>query len=154
MRRLLLIALCVLLLDQATKLLVRLVLAEDLPIEVTGFFNLVLLYNRGVSFSLLWFDGPAGPYLLSLLALAVIGGLLWWVRRDPRPLHIVTGGLISGGAMGNILDRLYLGSVVDFLDFHGFGWHWPAFNVADSGIVVGALLLLGDGLFRRPPGGK
>ena len=154
MRRLLLIALLVLVLDQGSKLFVRLVMAEDLPIEVTGFFNLVLVYNQGVSFSLLWFDGPAGPYLLALLALAIVGALLWWVRRDPRPFNAVTAGLIVGGAVGNVIDRLYLGAVVDFLDFHAFGWHWPAFNVADSGIVVGALALVADGLFRRRPDGK
>lgn len=154
MRRLLLIALLVLLLDQASKLFVRLVMGPDLPMEVTGFFNLVLVYNQGVSFSLLWFDGPAGPYLLALLSLAIVGALLWWVRRDPRPFNAVTAGLIVGGAIGNVIDRLYLGAVVDFLDFHAFGWHWPAFNVADSGIVVGALALVADGLFRRRPDGK
>ena len=154
MRRLLLVALVVLVLDQATKLFMRLVLGDELPMVVTGFFNLVLVYNQGVSFSLLWFEGAAGPYILAALALAIVGALIWWVRREPRPFNAVTVGLIVGGAIGNVIDRLYLGAVVDFLDFHAFGWHWPAFNVADSGIVVGALLLVADGLFRRRPDGK
>ena len=154
LRRLLLVALVVLALDQATKLFMRLVLGDELPIEVTGFFNLVLAYNRGVSFSLLWIEGPGGQYLLAALALAIVAALVWWVRREPRLFNAVTAGMIVGGALGNILDRLYLGAVVDFLDFHAFGWHWPAFNVADSGIVIGALLLIADGLFRRRPDAK
>ncbi len=152
--RLVLVALLVLALDQATKLLVRLVFAEDLPLQVTGFFNLVLAYNKGVSFSLLTMDGPAGPYILAGLALAIIGALVWWVRRNPRPFYALLAGLIVGGAVGNMLDRLYLGAVVDFLDFHAFGWHWPAFNVADSAVVIGALCLIGDGLFPRRPESK
>ena len=152
--RLVLVALLVLALDQATKLLVRLVFAADLPVEVTGFFNLVLAYNKGVSFSLLTMDGPAGPYILAGLALAIIGALIWWVRRNPRPFYALLAGLIVGGAVGNMLDRLYLGAVVDFLDFHAFGWHWPAFNVADSAVVIGALCLIGDGLFARRPESK
>jgi signal peptidase II len=154
LRRLVLVALLVLALDQATKLLVRLVFAEELPVRVTGFFNLVLAYNRGVSFSLLTLDGPAGPYLLAGLALLIVGALVWWVRRNPRPFYALLAGLIVGGALGNMLDRLYLGAVVDFLDFHAFGWHWPAFNVADSAVVIGALCLIGDGLFQRRPESK
>lgn len=154
MRRLLLVALLVILADQATKLLVRLVFAEDLPVAVTGFFNLVLAYNKGVSFSLLTLEGAAGPYILAGLALLIIAALIWWVRRNPRPFYALLAGLIVGGAIGNMIDRLYLGAVVDFLDFHAFGWHWPAFNVADSAVVVGALCLIGDGLFQRRPEGK
>jgi signal peptidase II len=144
----------VLALDQATKLFVRLVLADDLPLEVTGFFNLVLAYNRGVSFSLFTNDSSLGPYLFAALSLAIAGGLIWWALRQGRLLYAVLAGAIAGGALGNIVDRLYLGAVVDFLDFHAFGWHWPAFNVADSAIVLGVLVLLADGLFGAPAGGK
>jgi signal peptidase II len=144
----------VLALDQATKLFVRLVLADDLPLEVTGFFNLVLAYNRGVSFSLFTNDSSLGPYLFAALSLAIAGGLIWWALRQGRLLFAVLAGAIAGGALGNIVDRLYLGAVVDFLDFHAFGWHWPAFNVADSAIVLGVLVLLADGLFGAPTGGK
>ena len=153
-RRLLLVALLLLAADQATKLYVRLVLADDLPIQVTGFFNLVLAYNRGVSFSMLWLEGPAGPYILAGLALLIVAALIWWARRESRRFVALCAGLIVGGAIGNVLDRLYLGQVVDFLDFHAFGWHWPAFNLADSGVVIGALLLVADGLFGRGSGVK
>lgn len=148
-RRLVLVALLVLLLDQASKLLIRLVFAQDLPVEVTGFFNLVLVYNRGISFSLFTSNHAVGPYVFAALSLVVVGLLVWWVRRDPRPLHVVAAGMIAGGAVGNVVDRLYLGGVVDFLDFHLSGWHWPAFNLADSGIVLGAGALVLDGLFGR-----
>lgn len=154
LRRLALIAGVVFLLDQATKLLVRLVVEPVPPIEVTGFFNLVLAYNRGVSFSLFTTDHGVGPYLFAALSLVIVALLVWWVRRDPRPLHAVAAGMIVGGALGNVLDRLYLGAVVDFLDFHLGGYHWPAFNVADSGVVLGAAALLLDGLFGRPRKGK
>lgn len=151
---LLLTGIGVLLLDQATKLLVRLVFAEDLPVEVTGFFNLVLAYNRGVSFSLFTNDSAAGPYIFAALSLAIAGALVWWAVKQKRVLLAVLAGAIAGGAVGNIIDRIYLGAVVDFLDVHAFGWHWPAFNVADSAIVVSVLVLLADGLFGAPAGGK
>jgi signal peptidase II len=154
LRRLLAALVLVLVLDQATKLLVRLVLAPDLPLEVTGFFNLVLAYNRGVSFSLFTNDSTLGPYLFAALSLAIGTGLVWWALRQGRALFALLAGAIAGGALGNVIDRLYLGAVVDFLDFHAFGWHWPAFNVADSAIVIGVLVLLADGLFRAPAGGK
>ena len=154
LRRLLAALLVVLVLDQATKLFMRLMLADDLPIEVTGFFNLVLAYNRGVSFSLFSNDSAVGPYLFAALSLAIAAGLIWWALRQGRGLFALLAGAIAGGALGNVIDRLYLGAVVDFLDFHAFGWHWPAFNVADSAIVVGVLVLLADGLFGAPAGGK
>jgi signal peptidase II len=153
-RPLLLTGLGILVLDQATKLLMRLVLADQLPIEVTGFFNLVLAYNRGVSFSLFTNDSAAGPYIFAALSLGIAGALVWWALRQKRMLLAVLAGAIAGGALGNIIDRIYLGAVVDFLDVHAFGWHWPAFNVADSAIVISVLVLLGDGLFGAPAGGK
>lgn len=147
LRRLVLIALLVLALDQASKLTVRLVLGPELPIEVTGFFNLVTAYNKGVSFSLLTIDEAHGPYVFTALSLLIVGWLVWWLRRNPRPFYALLAGLIVGGALGNVLDRLYLGAVFDFLDFHLGGWHWPAFNLADCGVVLGALGLILDGLF-------
>jgi signal peptidase II len=153
-RPLLLTGLGVLLLDQATKLLIRLVLADQLPVEVTGFFNLVLAYNRGVSFSLFTNDSAVGPYIFAALSLGIAGALVWWAVRQKRVLLAVLAGAIAGGALGNIVDRIYLGAVVDFLDVHAFGWHWPAFNVADSAIVISVLVLLADGLFGAPAGGK
>ncbi|MHB0665551.1 signal peptidase II, partial [Roseomonas mucosa] len=130
-------------LDQATKWWV-LAHLMDPPrvIPVTPFFNLVLAWNRGVSFGLLSADHPATPWLLSSLALAVIAGLVVWTTRDRRPGMAASIGFIVGGALGNVVDRLRHGAVTDFLDFHVAGYHWPAFNLADSAIFVGVALLL------------
>ena len=134
-------------LDQATKWWV-LAHLMDPPrvIPVTPFFNLVLAWNRGVSFGLLSADHPATPWLLSSLALAVIAGLVVWTTRDRRPGMAASIGFIVGGALGNVVDRLRHGAVTDFLDFHVAGYHWPAFNLAASAIFGGvARLLLGRG---------
>jgi signal peptidase II len=120
-------------------------------IEVTPFFNLVLVYNRGVSFGLLSNDSPYGPYLLAALAVAIAAAIWHFIlRRADRRLSAVSAGLIIGGAFGNALDRLLYGAVVDFLDFHAAGHHWPAFNIADCAIVVGAALMVVDSLFMQP----
>lgn len=140
----------VLVLDQASKWVV-LTQVMDPPrtIEVTGFFNLVLVYNTGVSFGL--FGGAAVAWkagALGGLAVAVSAGLLYWLVREPERLLGLAVGLIVGGALGNALDRAHQPGVVDFLDFHLAGWHWPAFNLADSTIFLGVAVLIFDGLFR------
>ena len=165
MQRSLFLATAVLLLDQLSKwVIMTLVMQPPRVIEVTGFFNLVLTYNTGVSFGL--FQGGAAwqPYVLVALNIIVAAGLLVWLRREQAKTGAVgllpwAVGLVVGGALGNAIDRLHLPGVVDFLDFHLAGWHWPAFNVADSGIVVGVVLIVADGLFQpgrpdRSRGGK
>ena len=142
----LLVAAVVLVLDQATKALALSVLSGRPPVEVTGFFNLVLVWNRGVSFGMLQGLGEAGPWLLAAFGLAVCIVLLVWLGREGRSVTRIALGLVLGGAIGNIVDRARFGAVVDFLDFHALGYHWPAFNISDSAIVVGAVLLLLDGL--------
>ncbi len=142
------IALLVLVLDQASKwVILKLVMDPPRIIEVTGFFSLVLAYNRGVSFGLFSSDWSLGPYVLAGIALLIAIGVYFWVRHQHRVLPLVAAGMIIGGAFGNLIDRLVHGAVVDFLDFHLSGYHWPAFNVADSGIVIGVALLLYDSLF-------
>ena len=116
------------------------------PITVTPFFNLVMVWNRGVSFGMLDSLGAFAPWLLSGLALAVVIGLLFWLKRSEHAMTAIGLGLVIGGAIGNALDRLRHGAVVDFLDFHLAGYHWPAFNLADAGICVGAGLIVVDGL--------
>ena len=140
-------------LDQATKWWV-LAYLMDPPrvIPITPFFNLVLGWNRGVSFGLLSADHPATPWLLSSLALAVVVGLVVWTTRDRRPGMAASIGFIVGGALGNVVDRLRHGAVTDFLDFHVAGYHWPAFNLADTAIFVGVALLLLVGGRREPAG--
>ena len=130
--------------DQLTKHLVLTRL--DGPIEVTGFFNLVLVWNPGISFGMLGRLGAWGPWLLIGFAVAIAVALAFWLLRESRPLTRLALGLVLGGAIGNAIDRLRFGAVVDFLDFHALGYHWPAFNVSDSSIVVGAGLLVLEGL--------
>ncbi len=143
----LLAALVVLVLDQATKWwIVAVVMQPPRIIEVTPFFNLVMGWNTGVSFGIMT---ESNAIFLSLVALAVVAGLLVWLKKADRVLIALAIGLIIGGALGNVIDRLHYGAVADFLDFHLGGAHWPAFNVADSGITVGAAILLFDSLFGK-----
>jgi signal peptidase II len=116
---------------------------------VTSFFNLTLTYNRGISFGL--FNEGAGLNVLvfSLAAAAIVVLLVFWLSRVESPFLAVAIGLIIGGAIGNVTDRIRLGAVVDFLDFHAGSLHWPAFNVADSAICIGVAAMLLDGLLLR-----
>ena len=124
-------------------------LARPSPVEVTGFFNLVLVGNTGVSFGL--FRGGGARWFLVALSLAIVVVLLIWLWRAHMPLVRTGIGLVVGGAIGNVVDRVRLGAVVDFLDFHAFGVHWPAFNLADTAVVLGVGLLLLDGVLGREP---
>ncbi len=127
-------------------------------VPVTDFFNLVLVWNTGVSFGMFRSGGEAGRWLLTGLALVITCVLLFWLRRERRLWPRLAIWLIIAGALGNVVDRIRFGAVVDFLDFHLFGYHWPAFNIADSVIVVGAVLLVVDSLFgggrKLDPGGE
>ncbi|WP_019625814.1 signal peptidase II [Thioalkalivibrio sp. ALJT] len=138
------IAALIALIDQVTKRWAEQALTLFAPVEVTSFFNLSLVYNPGAAFSFLAGAGDWGRWLLTTIA--VIIGLLitFWLARLPRNAwwSVVALGLVLGGAIGNLIDRLRLGAVVDFLDFHWAGYHWPAFNVADMAIVVGAVTLI------------
>ncbi|MDX6751577.1 signal peptidase II [Geminicoccaceae bacterium 1502E] len=139
--------LAVLLLDQLTKQAALTYVDPLQAIAVTPFFNLVLVGNRGISFGLFSTGSLAGSWFLVVMTLAIGVALLLWYRREPRSLPRFALVLVLGGAVGNLIDRLRFGAVVDFLDFHLQGYHWPAFNVADCAIVVGAALLMVDGLF-------
>ncbi|MBE1236413.1 lipoprotein signal peptidase [Phaeovibrio sulfidiphilus] len=145
-----LLALLVIAADQASKVWIAFELMNPpRTIEITGFFNLVLVYNTGVSFGLFSNGSPWSVYALAGLALLVCVALLWWLRRVETRAQMLALGLIVGGAFGNVVDRLVYGAVVDFLDVHAFGHHWPAFNVADSAICVGAAFLVYDAFFAR-----
>ena len=113
---------------------------------IDGFFRLVIVWNRGVSFGLMGGDGALPPWVLSAVAIAVCVGLFLWLRRTDRPFTGWGIGLVMGGAIGNVIDRARWGAVFDFADFHIGHWHWPAFNIADSAIVVGVALMLIDSL--------
>ncbi|MFL6565142.1 MAG: signal peptidase II [Burkholderiales bacterium] len=143
-------AAAIVLADQLTKWLVLSRFAPGEGIELTGFFNLVLVFNKGAAFSFLAAEAGWQTPLLAAFALgaAVVVSLLL-VRSPERRMLCAGLSLILGGALGNLVDRLRFGHVVDFLDFHAAGWHWPAFNVADSAITIGAALLILDGLRRH-----
>jgi signal peptidase II len=156
MRRLgLSLAALVIVLDQLLKWWIRTVVMDPpREIEVTSFFNLVMAWNRGISFSLFRSDWAAGPYVWAGLAVVVAIALGWWLGRVRHTLAAVALGLVIGGALGNAIDRLRLGAVADFLDFHWQGWHWPAFNLADSAISIGIVFLVAPGLFAAREGVK
>lgn len=117
---------------------------------ITPFFNLVKVWNPGVSFGMLQ-DIPNGQWVLSGLAIVIVAFLFVWLRKVDDRFNAIALGLIIGGALGNIIDRLRFSAVFDYLDFHAFGYHWPAFNLADSFIFIGVLLLLIDS-FRHTNG--
>lgn len=146
----LLVALAVLVLDQVTKwLIVDIVMASPRVIEVAPFFNLVMVWNRGVSFGMFANDAELGRWALVAVALVITVVMAAFLRRADRRLTAGAFGLVIGGAIGNVIDRLRYGAVADFLDLHAAGYHWPAFNVADAGISIGVVLLLLDSLFGR-----
>ena len=137
--------------DQVSKWAVRDALWDPLRrIEVTSFFNLVPVQNRGITFGLLQSEG-AGTWVIVGLALAVAAGLGVWLGRTPFRWSAWALGLVIGGAIGNVIDRVRLGWVIDFLDFHGGGFHWPAFNLADAAISVGVFMLIVHGFLMKPP---
>jgi signal peptidase II len=107
----------------------------------TPISTFTMIWNPGMSFGLLNSSGVAGRWFLTVFALAVAGGLSWWTRNTDRLLFALASGLLIGGSIGNVFDRFQYGAVVDFLNFSGIGFHY-IFNVADSGVTVGAVLLL------------
>lgn len=134
--------------DQVTKQLVvnNLVLFDR--VEITSFLNLVYVHNTGAAFSIM---SGAAPWFFVALSVAVSVGILIWLRRYPQEQRLVAVSLtlILGGALGNAIDRATRGYVIDFVDVHAVGWHWPAFNVADSAICIGAALLILDMWINR-----
>ena len=146
MKRWLALAALLVALDQLSKYAVTRLLAHG-GIEVAPFFNLVLVYNRGAAFSFLSNAPGWQRELFIAIALIASAWVIWLLRKHPgETLFCFALSLILGGAVGNVIDRVWLGSVVDFLDFHAAGYHWPAFNLADSAITCGAALLIWEGL--------
>lgn len=149
----LLIAGSIIVLDQLSKWwIVESVMDPPRTIAVVPFFNIVMVWNRGASFGLFNSGSPWVSWLLSAFAIAVAGGLVFWLRRITDRWTATALGLIIGGALGNVIDRLRFGAVADFFDFYVGAYHWPAFNIADSAITVGVAILLIDSLIGRRPG--
>jgi signal peptidase II len=153
LRRGLLVAALVAIADQLGKAWILRLFAEPAtapPMRpVTGFFNLVLTWNRGVSFGFFNNDTAANALVFTAAAVIIVTGLVVWLRRVDDKLLGTAIGLVIGGAIGNVVDRLMRGAVVDFLDFHIADWHWFAFNVADAAICIGVAFMVIDGLRAR-----
>lgn len=144
------IAAIVILLDQLSKITITKLFRYGEEMYVTSYFNLVLAYNKGAAFSFLSNESGWQRYMFTGIGIAAAGYILWLLRKHSgQRLFCWALALILGGAIGNVIDRLMYGHVVDFLDFHwrGLG-HFPAFNVADSAICVGAALFVLDELRR------
>lgn len=140
----------IVILDRVTKYAVLESFAPGESRVVAGCFNLVLVFNKGAAFSFLAAaQGWQTPLFaaIAVLASCIIGFLI--VRNTEKKLFSLGLALILGGALGNLYDRLVYGKVVDFLDFHAAGWHWPAFNIADAAITVGAGILIAESFMHR-----
>lgn len=144
------IAFIVILFDQLSKITVTRLFALGEDKVVTSFFNLTLAYNPGAAFSFLSNQGGWQRYFFTAIALGAVVFILYLLRRHAgQRLFCWSLALIMGGALGNLIDRLMYGHVIDFLDFHLAGWgHFPAFNIADSAITLGAILFIFDELRR------
>jgi signal peptidase II len=143
------LAAAVVALDQATKIAIERAFDFGDSTPITGFFNVVLTYNKGAAFSFLaGASGWQGNFFTVIGIAASLFIVFLLARHGSQKLFSAALALILGGALGNVIDRLAYGHVIDFLDFHWRGWHWPAFNVADSAIVCGAGLLILDELLR------
>ena len=143
------LAAVVVLIDQLTKLGIERAFDYGDVKPVTSFFNLVLTYNKGAAFSFLASASGWQAHFLTGVGIAASLFILYLLgRHGDQKLFSLALAMILGGAVGNVIDRLAYGHVIDFLDFHAGGWHWPAFNMADSAIVGGALLLVLDELLR------
>ena len=144
-------AIVVIILDQMTKWwILTSVMTPPQRIPVTGILDLVLVYNRGVSFGLLGGAPSWATAALIVFALLLSMALCIWMWRADSLLLGTALGFVVGGALGNVIDRFLHGAVVDFLDFHAAGYHWPAFNVADSAITIGVVILIIDSLKSKP----
>lgn len=138
------------LLDQGSKWwIVNEVMQPPRLVPVTPFLNFTLHLNKGVTFGMFNHGHPYMPYVFVGVAVVILLLLLRWLIRTTSGPVAVALGLVMGGAIGNIVDRVNYGGVVDFLDFHAFGYHWYAFNVADAAIVCGVGILLLENLVRR-----
>jgi len=147
------LAAVVLALDYATKIAVLGAFAPGEGLALAPFFNLVLVFNKGAAFSFL--ATAQGWQTLFFAAIAVVASAVisfLILKNETKPLFCAALALILGGALGNLYDRIAYGHVVDFLDFHAAGWHFPAFNVADSGITVGAGILILESFLQRHDG--
>jgi signal peptidase II len=142
-------------LDQGTKLLLLYIVHFADPgrheIPILPFFNLVMVWNPGVSYGLFPAHGPVGTAILAFFSLAAVAALGYWLWNSTRLVLTVGLGLVIGGALGNLIDRLVYGKVADFFHFYVHDYSWYVFNVADCAITIGAAALIYDTLLRSEP---
>ena len=144
------IAIIIIFADQSTKwLIVEYVMQPPRTIYINKFMNLVLTWNHGISFGFFNNTNNANAIIITIIASLIVLYLFNWLSKAKTTRLKLSLGLIIGGAIGNIIDRILHGAVIDFLDLHFSVYHWPAFNVADSSITCGAVLLIIDSLFSR-----
>jgi signal peptidase II len=142
-----------LILDQGTKLLMLygfgfVGMGPGQNVPVLPFFNLVMVWNPGVSYGLFPASGPEGTAVLALFSIVAVAALGWWLWNSVRLALTLGLGLVIGGALGNLIDRLIYGKVADFFHFYGLGYDWYVFNVADAAITFGVIALLYDALLK------
>lgn len=151
MRKWLLLALAIIVLDQVSKqaILASFSHGEQLAM-IPGFFNLTLAFNPGAAFSFLADAGGWQRHFFTILAFGISGGIIWLLKKHiDEPRFCLQLSLVLGGAIGNAIDRLIYGHVVDFIQVYYQNWYYPAFNIADSAICIGVSLVLLDGFLRR-----
>jgi len=139
----------VFILDWASKYMALTHLSRHVPVEITPFFNLYLTFNPGISFSMFVARNTYGSWFLTLLACLICLFVLYIFRKEKNTETKFALMLILGGALGNVWDRVRYGAVVDFLDFHMMSYHWPAFNIADSAICIGVMIIISQTLWRK-----
>lgn len=143
------LSLLVIVLDHLTKYMASTMLTYYKPLAVMPLFNLTLMHNTGAAFSFLSSASGWQRWFFAIIAIGVSIFLVIWLRRltTQEKVQAIALALILGGAIGNVIDRIWLGYVVDFLDFYYNNWHFPAFNIADSAITIGAVLIIYDSFF-------
>lgn len=136
--------------DQISKYFIFSHLLEEFDyLKVSHYFSIVKAWNTGVSFSMFSGNGTIGSIILSIVALGIVACLFYWLKKEKSTFLQIAIGLIIGGALGNLIDRIRFGAVFDFLDFSISGYHWPAFNIADSAICIGAAMIIYDNIFIK-----
>lgn len=133
--------LAILLIQITQQLLFALFDGVESPVVIAPFFNLVTVWNPGISFGMLQ-NVSNGQWILSGVAIVIVVWLFIWLRKTDNRFTATALSLIIGGALGNVIDRIRFSAVFDYLDFHAFGYHWPAFNLSDSFVFIGAVLLV------------
>jgi len=147
MRKWLMLAALIVVADQVTKYAVVQYFAANQAVALTPFLNLVLVYNPGAAFSFLSQAAGWQRAFFIVIAMVASGWIVFLLRKYPHQrVFALALALVLAGAVGNVIDRIFIGAVVDFVDLHALGYHWPAFNVADSAITCGAALLIWDAL--------